>query len=58
MNSNKKKIKKEKTTLPPPFNLALKTFEERGFTQFDLGGKSGRKEFIILSPFVNKDKKN
>lgn len=56
MNSNKKKIKKEKTTLPP-FNLALKTIEERGFIQFDFGGKSDRKEFIIFSPFVNKDKK-
>ncbi|MBK3497170.1 DUF3987 domain-containing protein [Viridibacillus sp. YIM B01967] len=44
-------------TTAPPFNLALKTLEERGFIQHDLGGKSGRKEFIILSPFVNQDKK-
>lgn len=45
-------------TTAPSFNLALKTLEERGFIQFDYGGKSGRKKFIILSPFVNKDKKN
>lgn len=44
-------------TTAPTFNLSLKILEERGFIQFDLGGKSGRKEFIILSPFVNKDKK-
>ncbi|MGE7942213.1 YfjI family protein [Lysinibacillus xylanilyticus] len=45
-------------TTAHPFNLALKTLEERGYIQFDFGGKSGRKEFIILSPFVNKNKKN
>ncbi|WP_339259846.1 YfjI family protein [Lysinibacillus sp. FSL K6-3209] len=44
-------------TTAPTFNLSLKILEERGFIQFDFGGKSGRKEFIILSPFVNKDKK-
>lgn len=44
-------------TTAPPFNLALKTLEERGFIQIDFGGKSGRKKFIVLSPFAKKDKK-
>ncbi|TQR31709.1 DUF3987 domain-containing protein [Lysinibacillus sphaericus] len=49
------KTKKTFTTAAP-FNLALKTLEERGFIQYEFGGKSGRKEFIILSPFVNQVK--
>lgn len=43
-------------TTAPPFKLALKVLEERGFIQFDYGGKSGRQELIVLSPFVKKFK--